>query len=161
MAARAVKAATTTIPIVVAVSADFLGPGLVTSLAHPGGNLTGMTDQVADLAAKEVQLLKEMLPRMQRLALISKRKPCGGARRGGYAGRRPQTGVAFPVLLVTNAGEIEQAFEGNAAKRRANAVIVMHTPLTVGLRVQIAELALKKRLPLMSAPTHPVPWAGA
>ncbi len=154
VAARAVKAATTTIPIVVAVSADFLGSGLVTSLAHPGGNLTGMTDQVADLAAKEVQLLKETLPRMQRLALMWESASPAAAR----GAEDTQTaacsmGLRILPLLITNAEDIERAFE-EAAKRKADAVIVMHTPLTVGLRVRIAQLALEKRLPLMSSPTQ-------
>jgi ABC-type uncharacterized transport system substrate-binding protein len=160
LAALAVKAATTSIPIVVAVSADFLGPGLVTSLAHPGGNLTGMTDQVAELAGKEVQLLKEVLPKMQRLALISESTNPAAVRATEDAqSAARKLGLSFQLLLVTNADEIEQAFEA-AAERQADGVIVMHTPLTVGLRAQIAQLALEKRLPLMSAPTQ-FPEVGA
>jgi putative ABC transport system substrate-binding protein len=154
VAARAVKAATTTIPIVVAVSADFLGSGLVTSLAHPGGNLTGMTDQVADLAAKEVQLLKETLPRMQLLALMWESASPAAARGAEDTQTAARSmGLRILPLLITNAEDIERAFE-EAAKRKADAVIVMHTPLTVGLRVRIAQLALEKRLPLMSSPTQ-------
>jgi putative tryptophan/tyrosine transport system substrate-binding protein len=69
-AARAAKTATTDIPIVVATAADFVGNGLVASLAHPGGNVTGTSDQNTELSGKQVQLLKELLPRLKRVAIF-------------------------------------------------------------------------------------------
>jgi putative ABC transport system substrate-binding protein len=154
VAARAVKAATTTIPIVVAVAADFLGSGLVKSLAHPGGNLTGMTDQVVELAAKEVQLLKDTLPKMQRLALMwESTNPAAaqGAEDMQVAAR--SMGLRVLPMLISSTEDIEQAFF-SAARQHADAVIVIHTPLTVGLSGKIAQFAMNKRLPLMSAPTQ-------
>jgi putative ABC transport system substrate-binding protein len=154
VAARAVKDATTTIPIVVAVAADFLDSGLVKSLARPGGNLTGITDQVVDLAAKEVQLLKETLPKMQRLALMwESTSPAAvrGAENTQAAARK--MGLRVLPMLIADAKDFEEAFD-LAAKREADAVIVMHTPLTVEFSGKIAQFAMKKRLPLMSAPTQ-------
>jgi len=154
LAARAVMQATTTIPIVVAVSADFLDSGLVKSLARPGGNLTGMTDQVVDLAAKEVQLFKETLPRMQRLALMWDRESPTAARGAEESQAAARIlGLRVLPLLISNSEDIERAFD-SATKQRADAVIVMHSPLTVGLSGKIAQLAIRKRLPLMSAPTQ-------
>ena len=160
LAARAVKAATTTIPIVVAVAADFLGSGLVPSLARPGGNLTGMTDQVVELSGKEVQLFKETLPGMRRLALMWEDKsPTAVPAAEAMQAAAQVMGMRVLPFPVTNADTIEQAIEA-AARRRADAMIAMHSPLTVGLRAKIAQIALKKRLPLMSAPAQ-FPDAGA
>ncbi len=69
-AAQAVKRATSTIPIVMALVADPVGSGLVTSLAHPGGNVTGLSDMGTDLSAKRLQLLKEAIPRVARVAVL-------------------------------------------------------------------------------------------
>ena len=130
------------------------GSGFVASLAHPGGNVTGMTDQVADLAAKAVQLLKETLPKIRRLALMWESTNPAAARGAADAQTAARSiGLRTLPILISNAEDAEQAFE-TAAKQRADAVIVIHTPLTVGLRVKIAQFALKKRLPLMSAPTQ-------
>ena len=70
LAAQAVKRATSTIPIVMAVVADPVGSGLVANLAHPGGNVTGLSLMVADLSAKRLQLLKEAIPRLTRVAVL-------------------------------------------------------------------------------------------
>jgi putative tryptophan/tyrosine transport system substrate-binding protein len=153
-AALAVKAATTTIPIVVAVSADFVGYGLVTSLARPDGNLTGMTDEVAELASKEVQMLKEILPKMQSLALMwegAAPQAARGAEDAQVAADR--MGLRVLPMLITSAEDIEQAFV-SAAKLKADAVFIMHTPLTVSLRSRIAQFAIRNRLPLIAAPTQ-------
>ena len=70
LAARAVKRATSTIPIVMATVADPVGSGLVASLAHPGGNVTGLSTMTTDLTAKRLQLLKEAIPRLTRVAVL-------------------------------------------------------------------------------------------
>jgi putative tryptophan/tyrosine transport system substrate-binding protein len=69
-AARAAKTATTDIPIVVATAADMVGSGLIASLSHPGGNVTGTSDQNTELSGKQMQLLKELLPRLKRVAIL-------------------------------------------------------------------------------------------
>ena len=68
--ARAVKDATSTIPIVFAIAADPVGSGMVASLSRPGGNLTGFSIQVPDLAGKRIELLRELVPGLRRLAII-------------------------------------------------------------------------------------------
>ena len=70
LAAQAVKRATSTIPIVMALVADPVGSGLVASLAHPGGNVTGLSIMTAELSAKRLQLLKEAIPRLTRVAVL-------------------------------------------------------------------------------------------
>ena len=69
-AAQAVKRATSTIPIVMAIVADPVGSGLVASLAHPGGNVTGLSIMLTELSAKRLQLLKEAIPRLTRVAVL-------------------------------------------------------------------------------------------
>jgi putative ABC transport system substrate-binding protein len=160
LAALAVKAATKSIPIVIAVAADVLGTGLVESLARPGGNLTGMTDQVAELAGKQLQLLKEALPRIRRLALLQdSTNPAAVLAAQDMQTAAHQLGLRIQLVSFRTAEDIEPAFDA-AAKQRADAVFISHTPLTVGLRKRIAEIALKARLPLMSAPAQ-FPEAGA
>jgi ABC-type uncharacterized transport system substrate-binding protein len=70
LAAQAAKAATTTIPIVFTTVGDPVGAGLVASLGHPGGNVTGLTDQASDLGGKRLQLLQELLPGKQVVAVL-------------------------------------------------------------------------------------------
>jgi putative ABC transport system substrate-binding protein len=159
-AALAVKAATKSIPIVVAVAADMLGTGLVATLARPGGNLTGMTDQVAELAGKQVQLLKEALPRITRLALIQdSTNPAAVMAAEDMQAAARQLGLRTQLISIRNVEDFAPAFD-MAAMQRADAVFITHTPLTVGNRKRISELALKTRLPLMSAPAQ-FPEAGA
>jgi putative tryptophan/tyrosine transport system substrate-binding protein len=69
-AALATKGATTTIPIVIGSAADLVGAGIITSLSRPGGNVTGINDQTTDLSAKEVEILRDVLPRMKRVAVL-------------------------------------------------------------------------------------------
>ena len=70
VAAQAATRATSTIPIVITVVADSVGSGLVTSLAHPGGDVTGFSNMLADLSVKRLQLLKEAIPRLTRVAIL-------------------------------------------------------------------------------------------
>ena len=77
--ALAAKAATTEIPIVVSVAPDMVGLGLVASLSHPGGNVTGTSDQVTEISGKVVELLKEMLPRLKRIGVLESYESRSGA----------------------------------------------------------------------------------
>ena len=70
IAAQALKRATSTVPVVMAIVSDPVGSGLVASLAHPGGNITGLSLMTADLSAKRLQLLKETIPRLARVAVL-------------------------------------------------------------------------------------------
>jgi putative tryptophan/tyrosine transport system substrate-binding protein len=151
-AGLAAKAATKSIPIVIAVAADLVGPGLIASLAHPGGNITGMTDQVADLAGKQVQLLKETLPRMKLVAIIrDSNNPTAVRATEDMQFAADKLGLRVLPITIRNAKEIDAAF-ATAVKQKADALITTHTPLTIMHRALIARLALERRLPMMSAP---------
>ena len=150
-AGHAVKAATTSIPIVVAAAADMVDAGLVASLPRPGGNVTGFSDQVAELGAKEVQILREMRPRAKLVAILWNRGNPGAVRsaRATRTAAR-DAGLQIRSLEVEAPGDVDKAFDA-AARDRVDAVIVVHDTMTVGRRLHIAELALKKRLPTISA----------
>ncbi len=153
-AAQIVKAATTSIPIVVAVASDVLRSGLVASLARPGGNLTGMTDQVVELAGKEVELFKEVLPRMRRLAIMwESTNPGGVLQSDDLQAAARKLGLEVEPIKIDNADDIERAFS-LARKKQVDAVVLAHTPLLVRNRAQLARLALAQRLPTMSAPSQ-------
>jgi putative ABC transport system substrate-binding protein len=150
-AARAGKTATTDIPIVVATAADFVGNGLVASLAHPGGNVTGTSDQNTELSGKQVQLLKELLLRLKRVAILENPMNPGAVRTSEETKKAARDlGLQVNPLAVRSPDEIAEALEA-AAKGRADAVIVVHDPWMIEHRARIAQLALKKRLPTFAA----------
>src|SRR5262249_5586756 len=143
-AARAAKTATTGIPIVVANAADMVGTGLVTSLAHPGGNLTGTSDQNTELSGKQLQLLKELLPRLKRVAILENPMNPGAIRTSEETKKAArELDLQVKSLPVRSPDEIAEALEA-AVKGRADAVIVVHDPWMNEHRVQIAQLALMK-----------------
>ena len=149
-AAHAAKKATTTIPIVFAGVADPVGSGLATSLAHPGGNATGLTSTAADLSGKRLQLLKEMLPAVTRVAVLwNTNNPL-------VAPQVPETEAAARVLKIAlhtvgirTADDLESAF-ASMVSQRAGAVVVIADVLTTAHRETIAALAVKHRLPAIS-----------
>ena len=147
---KAAQAATTTIPIVMAVVPDAVGAGLVSSLARPGGNTTGMTDQITELAEKEVQVLREALPRVRRVAILwHESNP--GARLTFEVTRKAveNAGLAADIVGVKSADQLEAGIE-RAAKGRPDALIVIHDTVTVNHRARIAQAALKHGLPTIS-----------
>jgi putative ABC transport system substrate-binding protein len=142
-AARAAKNATTTIPIVVAVIADIMGTGIVASLARPGGNVTGMADEVLDLGKKEVELLRQMLPSLKRVGVMWNRtSPTAGkiAEQSSVAAR--ESGLQVIPLEVQSIEGLDAAVE-SAAKARLGGVIVVHDPLMVNNRVRVAQALLR------------------
>ena len=147
-AALAAKSATRTIPIVM-VAADPVGLGLVASLARPGGNLTGLSYFNEAVIGKRVQLLKEFLPDLTRVAVL--RNPLMKVHDIFWQETvvAAQTlGVALQPLEVRRPDDFEAAFE--AAKRgNAQALIAFDDPLTVAHRPQILSLAASSRLPAM------------
>jgi putative ABC transport system substrate-binding protein len=148
-AAPAVKSATSTIPIVLASSFYPVELGLIASLGHPGGNVTGVTHFTPELMAKRVQLLKELLPRASRFAVL--RLP--GAMqdlvvRDMEAAAR-QLGVQLQVITVQREENLPAAFD-TAVAGRAQAIMSTQAPLFVHHNAQIAQLALKHRLPSLS-----------
>jgi len=150
---KAAQAATRTIPIVMAASPDPVGTGLVDSLARPGGNTTGMSDQVADLSEKELQIIREVVPRIRRVAILWNEVNPGA--RGTFAQMRAAVAkVALGAVLVpVKAPEDLDGAVAQAAGQGSDALIVIHDVLTVNDRARIARLALKHRLPSICAST--------
>ena len=143
------KRTTSTIPIVLAVAQDPLGEGLVTSLARPGGNITGLSLQGTDVAGKRLGLLREVLPSMRRLAILAD---------VGYPStiiemREAQTaasmlGLEVVTLEARQTEDIAPAFESH--KGRADAMFVGGGPLMTSNQIRINTLALAARLPTVS-----------
>jgi len=142
--ARAAKKATTTIPIVMANGGNL--EGLVSSLARPGGNVTGLTNISSELGGKRLELLKEILPRLDRVALLVTELESLAIKEIKDAA--PSFQVQVQILEVRIADDIEKAFEA-AIKGRAGALAVISegSGLLLRNRKQIADLAVKHRLP--------------
>ena len=144
----AAKQATSVIPIVFAAAADPVGNGLVASLARPGGNVTGLSIQSPDLAGKRLELLREVVPRLRRLAIMANVGTPGALRemREGQAAART-LGLDVATLEIRQPEDIGPAFE--ALKARAEALYVCGDPLVTTNRIRINTLALSARLPTM------------
>jgi putative tryptophan/tyrosine transport system substrate-binding protein len=143
------RQATSVIPIVFAAANDPVESGLVASLARPGGNVTGLSNQAVDLAGKRLGLLREILPAVRRMGIMAN----VGYRATALEIDRLQSaaralGVEGTVLEITRAEDIPPAID--ALKGRAEALYVIGDSLTTANRVQIGSLAMAKRLPTMS-----------
>jgi putative ABC transport system substrate-binding protein len=142
--------ATRTIPIVFCTAADPVGDGLVTSLARPGGNVTGLTTSATELSAKRLELIKEVVPGLSRVAVLT-HTTYPQARRALEAtqvGARV-LGLQIQPIFVQEAGELATAFAA-MARDRAGGLIVLPHPLYFRTRRQIADLAAGQRLPVIS-----------
>jgi putative tryptophan/tyrosine transport system substrate-binding protein len=146
-ATQAAQQATRTIPIVMSTVADPLGSGLVASLARPGGNVTGMTVMSPDVAGKQLQLLKEVVPKLSRVALLTNPDNPSSARsvREAEAAARA-LGVRLQSLEARNPQEIDGAFAA-ITRERAGALLILPDVIFLSQRRQMAELATKRRLP--------------
>jgi putative ABC transport system substrate-binding protein len=144
---RAVKEATTTIPIVMGFDTDPVGNGFVASLARPGGNITGLSVVSPELSGKQLELLKEIVPKLSRVAVLGTSTNPGNSQAlketelaaGAYT-------VQLQNLDLLSPKDIETAFR-DASKGRAGAVLVLASPIIESHRTQIADLAAKNRLP--------------
>jgi putative ABC transport system substrate-binding protein len=146
-ATRPAKEATSTIPIVMTFDDDPVGSGFVASLARPGGNITGLSTLSPEISGKQVELMKEIVPRLGRVAVIGtstrqgteqtlkEMEPAAGA-----------FGVKLQYLDIQNPKDLESVFRA-ASNGQANAVLILQSPVFNSHRAQIAELALKNRLP--------------
>lgn len=148
--ARAAKKATSTIPIVMANAGNPFGEGLVANLAHPGGNVTGLTNLSQELSGKRLELLKQIFPTLVRAAVLSTPPGRGQERRDVKELLAAATflKLQLQILEVRIDDEFEKAFE-DAAKARATALVVTSEPsgLLLRNRKQIVELSSKNRLP--------------
>jgi putative ABC transport system substrate-binding protein len=149
-AARAAKEATTTVPIVVPVMGDPLGDGLVASLARPGGNITGMTFLGPELATKRLELLKQAVPAISRVAALWHPGAYGESTMREMMGKMEAAASALLVQLqlveVRGAAEFDRAFLA-MARERADALIVLPSPMLFSERGHIVDLATRHRLP--------------
>ena len=150
-AAQAAKNATTTIPIVMFGVADAVGSGFVTSLARPGGNMTSVTNIMPELAGKRLELLREILPKLSRVAFLAYEPDPAHKLFVKEAQRAAERlGMKFQPLVITAVAKIESAFSA-MTKERAGALVIQ--PLfssNLGQGKKIADLALRNRLPTMS-----------
>jgi putative ABC transport system substrate-binding protein len=145
---RITKEATTTIPIVMAQDSDPVGNGFVASLARPGGNITGLSAQRPELSGKQLELLRETVPKLSRVAVF------GTSTQPGNAQSLKETelvagafGVKLQYLDILVPKDIESAFRA-AGKGQTDAVLVMvPSSIASSHRKQIVELAVKSRLP--------------
>ena len=143
----AAKEATSTTPIVMAFDNDPIGNGFVASLARPGGNITGLSTLAPEISGKQLELLKEVIPRLSRVAVL------GSSTTPGNAQSLKETEVAAGALAVQlqyldvrDPKDIESAFRA-ASKGRADSVLVLTSPVVNPYRTEVATLAVKNRLP--------------
>jgi len=154
-AAQAAKAATTTTPIVMAFAGDPVGTRLVSSLAKPGGNVTGMSLATSELAGKRLDLLKEAIPKLTRLTVlgdISRQVEIEETERAARV-------LSLTVALVelTRAEGFDRAL-GEVSRTRPQALFVINTAVTVAYRARIVDFALKNRVSLVGTQRS---WAEA
>jgi ABC-type uncharacterized transport system substrate-binding protein len=144
--ARAAKQATTTIPIVMAVIGDAVGAGLVASLARPGGNITGLTSISSELYGKRLELLKEISPKVSRVAILSSEaSPATEIAMNEIKTAANALGVQLQILPIRGPNDLESSYDA-AIKAGAGALIVLQGPLTSSYRKRIVELSAKNRL---------------
>jgi len=146
-ATRPAREATSTIPIVMGFDNDPIGNGFVSSLARPGGNITGLSSLAPEISGKQVELLKEIVPRLSRVAVLGNSTTPGNAqalKEIELAAGALKVQLQYLGVLATK--DIETAFRA-ASKGRAGAVLVLPSPLATRQRAQIAGLAAKSRLP--------------
>ncbi len=149
--ARAAKEATDRIPIVMATSGDPVGAGLVASLAHPGGNITGLSTVTPDMVSKQLQLLREAVPRVSRVAVPS--VPGNVALARGLAEAHGAAKALRLTLQPTEGGaadELGRAFD-EMARRHADALFLFADVFTIGHQKPILALAARHRLPTLCA----------
>jgi putative tryptophan/tyrosine transport system substrate-binding protein len=144
-----VKAATTSIPIVMSNDNDPVADGFVASWARPGGNITGLSNFAPELSGKRLEILKEVVPKLSRVAIL------GTSTNPAYAQIVKEVEavakafeVKFQLVDVLDAKEIESAFR-NIGKTRADGLLVLTSGVLIAQRMQIAELAARYRLATM------------
>jgi putative ABC transport system substrate-binding protein len=144
---RAAKQATSTIPIIMTTVGDPVGLGFAASLAWPGGNITGLSTYSADLAGKRLELLKETMPKLSRVAIFSDPRSLSIELKETEAAARLLK-VHVTSFEVRSLDELENAFR-SSAKSRADAFIIMPSGFFNTNQTRLVELAVKHRLPGM------------
>jgi putative tryptophan/tyrosine transport system substrate-binding protein len=146
----AAEKATAEIPIVFAAAGDPVGAGLVASLAHPGGNITGLSSEQTDLAGYRLQLLSEVIPSVRRVALVGNiGSPLIILEMAAAEEAAPKLGLEVFRVAVRNTEDIDPAIE--SLKHQADALYVCTDPLMSTNRVRINTLAIDQKLPTMNS----------
>ena len=159
-ATRPAKEATHAIPIVMGVDDDPVGNGFVASLARPGGNITGLASLAPEIGGKQLELLKEIVPRLSRVAVLGTSTQPGNAQSLREAEVAAQAlAVKLQYLDVLSAKDIEPVFR-TASNGRAEAVLVLRASIFFSHRKQIVDLAAKRQLPAMYYTTEYVEEGG-
>jgi putative ABC transport system substrate-binding protein len=144
---RAAKEATTTIPIVFLQDPDPVGNGLVTSLARPAGNITGLSSMTVDLTGKRLELLREVVPKLSRLAVLGQSdNAANGIQLRETERTAEKVGVQLQYLDILSVKDLETAFR-EASRERAEAVFVLSGPLFNPEPSLLVRYAAKSRLP--------------
>jgi putative ABC transport system substrate-binding protein len=155
----AAKQATSAIPIIFTSVADPVGNNLVASLARPEGNVTGLSAQIADVAGKRLELLREIIPGLRRLALMANVGVANAILEMGEVQAAARTiGLDVATFEIRQTGDIEPVIE--AVKNRAEALYVQGDPLFTSNRLRINTLALGARLPTMHVTREQVDAGG-
>jgi putative ABC transport system substrate-binding protein len=160
VAAEVAKRVTSAVPIVLATGDDPVSAGLVASLARPGGNITGVTSISTGLTGKRFQVLREIFPKLSRLAVLWHRDNAASARQVQELKSDARAAkVALQVLGVKSSDEFPAAFSA-MTQERARAVFVISDPFLFDERRRLAELTLEHRLPSMHGPSEYVEAGG-
>jgi putative tryptophan/tyrosine transport system substrate-binding protein len=141
---RAAQNATSTVPILFLVGLDPVSAGFVASLARPGGNITGVFNQVCDLTPKRLELLSELVPQSKTIALLM--NPANGPELCAMQEAAQARGVELPILRASTEGEIDVAF-ASLASLRAGALIVLSDAFFQSRREQLVALAARYAVP--------------
>jgi putative ABC transport system substrate-binding protein len=148
-AVRALQSATTTIPIVAAIMPDPVALGFVASLARPGGNLTGLANLFEDLTPKQMQILREVLPKATRVALLSDPQMGDRGIQSVTEAAARSLGLAPQIFDVRQASDLRSVFK-TVKHERSDGVIILPSPFFNRYRARIAELASIEKLPTFS-----------
>jgi putative ABC transport system substrate-binding protein len=149
-AALTVRKATTVIPVVFGFSGDPVEAGFVKGLAQPGGNLTGISYMALDLVGKRIELLREVLPRLKRIAVVAwPQHPGDRAERRASETAAASLGIEIEYFEARGKTQLEDALNA-IPKTRCEAVLLFPVSTVIGNRVRIAEWALKHRRPTVS-----------
>jgi putative ABC transport system substrate-binding protein len=144
---RSAKEATATIPIVMSQDTDPVGNGFVASLARPGGNITGLSTLSPEISGKRLELLKEIVPRISRIAVVGQSTYPGNSQSLREVELAAKAfGMQLQYLDIRSAKDIETAFRA-ATKGRADAILGLGSPVLMSHRTRVVDLAVTSRLP--------------
>jgi len=147
-ATRAAKAATSTIPIVMTNDPDPVADGIVASLARPGGNITGLSTLAPELNGKRLEILREVVPKLARVAVFRTSSAPSGVQVRELELAAKAFGVKLQYFDVLESKDIDSAFRA-ASEGRADGVLVLSSGIISAQRAKIADLAVKNRLPVI------------